>query len=152
MLWIHLWKIDPRISLWIHISSFSAVGFTVICNWRNHPGKIREIEGKYIAGGGLFLSQLARARREKRKKKGRKNKKRITPQIGVCLALNFPRENHLIPQPRSLFLQTGMKYLFAYASPGLWTPGKVNNDLKFSRRHLRWRRRSRIAERTAFLR
>ncbi|EFN67485.1 hypothetical protein EAG_02872 [Camponotus floridanus] len=36
-----------------------------------------------------------------------------------CSALNFPRENHLIPQPRFLFPQTGMKYLFAYASPGL---------------------------------
>ncbi|KYM94085.1 hypothetical protein ALC62_15312 [Cyphomyrmex costatus] len=60
---------------------------------------------------------VARSRRYHRRKAEIEGRKvgRIESEYPMQ---NFPRENHLIPQPRSLFPQTGMKYLFAYASLG----------------------------------
>lgn len=86
---------------------------------KESSGKIREIEGKCIAGRPLSIA--ARTCQEKEKKEEKEKTKQETHHTteSECSALNFPRENHLIPQPRFLFPQTGMKYLFAYASPGL---------------------------------
>ncbi|KYN16247.1 hypothetical protein ALC57_11458, partial [Trachymyrmex cornetzi] len=82
----------------------------------NHPNRVSFLRDRRKVHCSLFLSRFTTWRRE-REKKDRQTRNAPLGKSEYPMQ-NFPRENHLIPQPRSLFPQTGMKYLFAYASLG----------------------------------
>jgi len=121
----------------------------VLSDWRWHAiegiiGENKPRSKESTSRRNLFLSQLALSRRRERGKKRRTNEKRTARRIGVPHA-EFPSRKSPYPPTSILVPADRNEISICIREPrsrgGLWTPGKVNNDLKFSRRHLRWRQR-----------
>lgn len=128
---------------------------------RNSSGENKRDRRKvHLAASFLSAARTCQegAEREREKKEGKtKQETHHTANRSVCIPCwKFPSRKSPYPPTSILVPADRNEISICIREPrsrgGLWTPDKVNNDLKFSRRHLRRRRRLRIAERAAFLR